>query len=83
MNPLPESHRRTLNPVIAKIQLDVEKLDTTSPDLAPAVAVSRIQAPEHSVAAADVEMGEPAMLSTQPKDVSSHVSTRSNGHPLV
>lgn len=42
--------------------------------------MSEIQIVRHSKVAADVEMGEPAVLSAQPlKDVSLLVSTRSNG----
>lgn len=67
----------------ANIQLDAEKLDIISPDLAPATAVSEIQILEHSVGAADIEMGEPSMLNTRPKEASSPISTRSDGRLLV
>lgn len=85
VDPFPQcpSHRRALNPVIANIQLDSEPPDITSPDLNPVAVVSEIQTAEHSVTAADVEMGEPAVLNSQPKDVSSLGSTRSNGRSFV
>jgi hypothetical protein len=70
----------TLNPGIANVQLDIEKLDITLPGLTPApTAMSEIQIAKHSIAAADVEMGEPAILNAQPKDVSSLASPRLNG----
>ena len=69
------SDRRALNPIIANIQLDAEKPDITSPDLTPAATMSEIQIVGHSMTAADVEMGEPAVvLDAQPKDVSLLVS---------
>lgn len=69
VDPVP-SGRRTLNPAIANVQLDAEKLDITSPDLAPPTSVSEIQIAGHSTTAADIEMGEPAVLNAQPKDAS-------------
>lgn len=64
------SDERALNPTIAKIQLDVEKLDITSPNPVPATTTVGVENEERlSVAMADVEMGEPPVLNAEPKNV--------------
>jgi len=54
---------------LPNIQLNAEKLNISSPDLTPATATSEIQIVEQSMAAADIEMGEPASPKKQPKEV--------------
>jgi hypothetical protein len=56
--------------VVANIQLDAEKLEVISPDLALETVTPEIQAVEHSLVTPDIEMGEPNMLNAQPRNVS-------------
>ena len=53
----------------ATIQLDVEKLEVNSPDLALATATSGSHIAGHSSETPDVEMGELAMLKPQDEHV--------------
>lgn len=72
MDPCPERPLagEYLDPVKANIQLDTEKMAINSPDPAPATTTSE----SHPIAnrllgTEDVEMGEPAAVNSQDKDV--------------
>jgi hypothetical protein len=54
----------------ANIQLDAEKLDINPPVPAPATTTSEIHTLELSSAIQDFEMGEPAILNAEHKNVS-------------
>ena len=81
--PLPRApfYRLIVNPGVAIIQVDVEKLDVISPDLTQATTTPEIKIVQHSSAAVDVEMGESAALSVQ--KIVSPMLSRSNGCPLI
>ena len=71
MDPCPERLLTgvRLDPAKANIQLDVERLDITTPDLAPAIAASETRVVERPSGTEDIEMGEPAVPDPQDKNV--------------
>ncbi|KAF9649857.1 hypothetical protein BDM02DRAFT_3113105 [Thelephora ganbajun] len=71
---------------LPNIQLGIEKMNVNSSDLTPGTATSEIRIMEHSSPIPDVEMGDPAVLNSQDKDMRDWLEpaeTKSQGQSLA